>query len=250
VSLDALATEACAHRGDTKSAPENTLPAFISAVNKKAPQIEFDLHLTKDGQLVVIHDSTVDRTTNGKGRVADMTFDEIRALDAGGRRDPKFQGTRIPTLHEVLEVVPHDILCNVHLKDVPGVAEAAARVLAETNRLDHCFLACTIEQAKAAKAIAPTIKICNMSRQGFDVDAYVNSTIECGAEFIQLAGGEKTLKETVQKLHAHKITVNFFEAHTEEKIRLCIEAGVDFILTDDLDLCLRVTQEKEAGGAP
>ena len=80
----------CAHRGDVEVTPENTISAFLSAVRKGAQQIEFDVALTKDGKLVVMHDSTVDRTTSGKGRVSDLTFDEIRLLDAGSARGLKF----------------------------------------------------------------------------------------------------------------------------------------------------------------
>lgn len=244
---DAIAgTSACAHRGDLKNAPENTVPAFVSAVRKGAPQIEFDLHLTRDGQLAVIHDNTVDRTTNGKGRVADLTLEQIRALDAGAWFSPAFKGTSIPTFRETLDVIPHTILCNVHLKDAPGVAEAAARVLVETDRLDHCFLACTEEQAKAAKTLAPGVRICNMSRQALNRDGYVDGTIALGTEFIQLVGGVEGLKQAVDKLHAHHVTVNFFEAHTEDQIRACINAGVDYILTNDLDLCLELTRPRAA----
>jgi glycerophosphoryl diester phosphodiesterase len=242
-SAAASATEACAHRGDNKVAPENTVPAFVSAVEKRAPQIEFDVHLTKDGEMVVIHDNTVDRTTNGKGRVAEMTFEQIRALDAGGWFGAKFAGTKIPTPREVLDAIPHDILCNVHLREAPGIARSVTKLLQEMGRLDHCFLACTTEQAAEAKTAAPNVRICNMSRQVGDRSAYADATIAAGAEFIQLLGATEDLKPLADKLHQHNVKVNFFEAHTEDKIRECIAAGADFILTDDLDLCLRLTRE-------
>ena len=110
-----VVTRACAHRGDSKNAPENSVPAFVSAVMKGAHQIEFDPHLSKDGRLAVIHDNTVDRTTDGTGRVADLTFAEIRALDAGAWFGPEFEGARIPTFREALEAIPRRVLCNVHL---------------------------------------------------------------------------------------------------------------------------------------
>ena len=136
-SLFATATEACAHRGDQKAAPENTLAAIRLAVEKGAAQIEFDIYQTVDKQLVVIHDGTVDRTTNGKGAVNKFRFEDIRALDAGSWFAPKFAGEKVPTLEEVLRLVPHTILCNVHLKNSPGVAEATAKVIARMERLDH-----------------------------------------------------------------------------------------------------------------
>lgn len=239
------ATYACAHRGDIKCAPENTLPAFKLAVQKRAPMIEFDVYVTKDERLVIIHDNTVDRTTNGKGQVTELTFEEIRKLDAGSWFDPKFAGTKIPTLRETLEVIPKTILCNVHLKSGPGLAAKTAKTLEEMGRIDHCFLACSVEQIKEARAVVPKIKTCNMSRQGSNRRAYMDTTFEIGAEFIQLHFGNGTehLKAEVAELHGHGVTVNWFGAQNEALIRTLAEADVDYILTNDLDLCINVLVE-------
>lgn len=239
----AVPAKACAHRGDNKNAPENTLPAFRSAVEKGAHQIEFDVYISSDGKAVVIHDMTVDRTTNGSGKVEELTFDELRALDAGSWFDPKFAGVRIPTLKEVLEVIPRTILCNVHLKNAPGVAETAAQTIATMGRLDHCFLACTTDQAEVARAIAPEIRICNMSRQGGKRDLYVAKTIEVEADYIQFVHKLDGLEEAVKKVHAQGIMANFFDANDPEKMRALVAAGIDYILTDDLDTCLKVLAE-------
>ncbi|MCC6491134.1 MAG: glycerophosphodiester phosphodiesterase [Candidatus Hydrogenedentes bacterium] len=251
--LDAALTAAgaCAHRGDQKSAPENTLPAFQLAVEKGAHQIEFDVQLSKDGVLVLMHDATVDRTTNGAGKVSDLTFDQLRALDAGSWFRVEFAGTRIPTLREALETITPPTLCNVHLKDTPGVAAATAKLLAEMGRLEQCFLACTVEQAQEARRVAPTIRICNMSRQEGNRDAYVQSTLAQQCAFIQLhkQNGLEGLPEAVARLHAGGVKVNFFGAQDEPTIRALAAAGVDYILTDDLDLCLRILREPPIGGA-
>ncbi|MCB9769779.1 MAG: glycerophosphodiester phosphodiesterase [Candidatus Omnitrophica bacterium] len=238
-------TFACAHRGDTEAAPENTLPAIQSAVEKGAAQIEFDLQLTKDGRLVLMHDLTLKRTTGQEGKVGDYTLDEIKQFDAGAWHSEKFERTPIPTFEEVLEIIPHDILCNCHLKGGPEVGAAAARVVKELDRLDHCFLAATIEQAEAAKEIAPDILICNMSRQTAPHTSYAEQTIELGCEFIQLLGSKENLKETVQRLHDHGVQVNFFHGNNEEDIRALIAADVDYILTDRLDLCLGLLETQE-----
>lgn len=94
-----------AHRGASKEAPENTLAAFRRALEAGADGVELDVHLTVDGEVVVIHDATVDRTTNGRGHVATMQLEAIRALDAGTRHSATFAGERVPTLGEVLELV-------------------------------------------------------------------------------------------------------------------------------------------------
>ncbi len=242
IACSACATQACAHRGDNKVAPENTIPAFQSAVAKKAPMIEFDVQMTKDNALVIMHDPTVDRTTNGKGKIVDLTFDEIRALDAGGWFDPKFKGIKVPTLKEVLDVIPKTILCNVHLKNGPGLAMATAKVIAEMGHLEHCFLACSTDQMEEVHKVYPGFKICNMSRQGNDRKAYVDITLASHANFIQLVGikSDETLAADVARLHAGGVQVNWFHAEDEATIRALAAAGVDFILTDTLDLCQRV----------
>ncbi|NLO32454.1 MAG: glycerophosphodiester phosphodiesterase [Candidatus Hydrogenedentes bacterium] len=238
-------TQACAHRGDQACAPENTLAAFRLAVEKKAPMIEFDVQATKDGQLVIMHDSTVDRTTDGKGKVVELSFDEIRALDAGSWFNESFKGEQVPTLEETLEIIPESILCNVHLKNSPGVALNTARVIKRMGKLKHCFLACTIKQAEEAHAEVPEIKICNMDRQGANRESYAEQTIELKADYIQihLGQGLTGLKEDVDRLHAAGVWVNFFGAQKEPLIQSLAEAGVDYILTDDLDLCQRVLEE-------
>lgn len=106
----------CAHRGAMGTHPENTLVAFREAIKAGAHMIEFDVQLTKDNKLVVIHDGTVDRTTNGTGQVSELPFDEIRNLDAGSWKSPEFAGEKIPTLDETLSVMPYNIWLNVHIK--------------------------------------------------------------------------------------------------------------------------------------
>lgn len=245
------APQACAHRGDNKCAPENTLPAFESAVKKRAAMIEFDVQMTKDGQLVIMHDATVNRTTDGSGKLAEMSFDEVRHLDAGKGFGGAFKGTKVPTLRETLDAIPNTILCNVHLKNGPKLAVETAKVLVEMKRLDHCFLACSTEQMQEARAVAPAIKTCNMSRQMGGRAAYVDATIQSGAQYIQILREEglKGLKEDVARLHEHGVRVNWFNAQDETLIRALAEAGVDYILTDDLDLCQRVLNEQGNGAS-
>lgn len=90
------------HRGMSTLAPENTMPAFELMPKYGATWFETDLGITKDEKLVIIHDDYLDRTTNGSGRVVDHTFDEIRSLDAGSWFSPKFKGTKVPTLDELI----------------------------------------------------------------------------------------------------------------------------------------------------
>lgn len=112
-----------AHRGDKKNCPENTLPAYQRAIELGSDAIECDLHQTKDGYVVMMHDHDVDRTTDGTGRVCDLTLEEIRKLDAGIKFGEPFKGTKVPTFDEFLDLVtPHDdLLLNLEIKDYPNV---------------------------------------------------------------------------------------------------------------------------------
>jgi glycerophosphoryl diester phosphodiesterase len=106
-----------AHRGASAIAPENTLAAFQLAVSKGAAGVEFDLQLTSEGVPVVIHDSTLNRTTNGQGKVRDHSLTELKRLDAGKWFDVKFTGEKIPTLQEVLNLLKDtDLLIFPELK--------------------------------------------------------------------------------------------------------------------------------------
>ncbi len=112
-----------AHRGSSAHAPENTLAAFELALRQGTDAIELDAKLTADGQVVVIHDQTVDRTTDGIGRVRDLTLAEIRKLDAGSYFDSAFRGEVIPTLDEVLKAVGQMTFINIELTNYTSITD-------------------------------------------------------------------------------------------------------------------------------
>ncbi|NOU94816.1 glycerophosphodiester phosphodiesterase [Paenibacillus sp. LMG 31456] len=126
-----------AHRGYPKKYPENTIPSFQAAIDLSISHLELDVQLTQDGVPVVIHDPTVNRTTNGQGRVIDFTFDELRKLDAGG-------GSPIPTLEEVLKLAKGQALVDIELKQsgnlYPGLEEKVLEVIRSCDVLDQVFV--------------------------------------------------------------------------------------------------------------
>ena len=109
---------AISHRGEHLHHPENTMPAFQEAIRLGADYIEVDVRTTADGKLILSHDGTVNRCTNGQGDVARMTFDELRALDAGIKSGPEFAGTRMPSFDEVLDLARGKIDVYVDVKQV------------------------------------------------------------------------------------------------------------------------------------
>lgn len=126
-----------AHRGYPKKLPENTLASFRAAMDLSFSHLELDVQLSKDGVPVIIHDTTVNRTTNGKGKVADFTLEELRRLDAGG-------GEAIPTLEEVLLLAKDRVLVDIELKQsgdlYPGLEEKVLEVIAECGVSDQVFV--------------------------------------------------------------------------------------------------------------
>lgn len=233
----------CAHRGDVANFPENTVIAFQAAAEKGAEMIEFDICRTKDGKFVVMHDFTVDRTTNGHGKIADLTFDEIRKLDAGCKKAPQFAGTQVPTPEEVLDCLPRNIWINVHLKgDVPG--DVIARMIKEKGRLHQAFLAANKKQIEAARQAVPEILTDNMERQGGDCEAYCQATMDHHCEFLQLTS--LPAPETMKKLREAGIKINYFPCNSVDFYRQLRTAGVDFPLTDKLEELQKVKAEMDA----
>lgn len=120
-----METRILGHRGASHYAPENTLPAFELALDQGADGVELDVHLSKDGELIVMHDERIDRTTNGRGFIKDLTVEELKRLDASCGM-PGFAGSRVPTLREVYGLFrPTDKIINVEIKtdiiDYPGI---------------------------------------------------------------------------------------------------------------------------------
>lgn len=123
-----------AHRGANLRAPQNTLPAFQAAIENGADGVEFDVQMTKDGELVICHNFEVDETSDGKGLVVDLSFAELRSLDFGSWFSPKFAGTRIPTLRETLDLVKDMKLINIEIK---RPKEGSLEVVDKTVALVH-----------------------------------------------------------------------------------------------------------------
>ena len=230
----------CAHRGAMDSHPENTVAAFREAVRLGVQMIEFDVNMTKDGKLVILHDETVDRTTNGHGAVTDKTLAEIKQLDAGSWKSALFKDERIPTLREALAVMPQNIWLNVHLKGGTKLAEATAKVLYEEGHMKHAFLTCNKDAADAAKSVIEDVMICNSERPPV-VEDYVNLSIQLKSEFVQLLRINPQLADHTAKLKRHSVHINYCCSDDPEQIRQLFDLGVEFILVNHVEAALKVT---------
>ncbi|MBN1909111.1 MAG: hypothetical protein JW818_05175 [Pirellulales bacterium] len=221
----------CAHRGANRSHPENTLPAFREAIRLGAQMIEFDVYLSRDKQAVVIHDPTVDRTTDGTGRVSEKTLSELKRLDAGSWKDKRFRGTRIPTLAEVLQIMPNNIWLNVHLKGDATLAVLSAREIARQHRTHQAFLACRdLEALKAAKRAVPTIMTCHFInlKRPWKPDEVIGK-----CQFVQFGNGRPPA-DLVRSLRAAGIRTNYYGPITPEILADLYARRVQFPLVDDV----------------
>jgi glycerophosphoryl diester phosphodiesterase len=235
-------SRASAHRGDQRIAPENTVPAFVLAVEKGAHQIEFDVTISRDGELVIMHDPTVDRTTSGRGLVTELTFEELRSFDAGSWKAPEYAGTRIPTFREALEAAPPPVGLNCHLREAPGVVEETMRQVLELGRVEQCVLAASSTQARIAQTMCKDVLICYMDGQGPPNTDYPQRAIDFGADYLQIWGWDDSMGEACERLHAAGVKVNYFGTEDPAMMRKLIDAQVDYILTDDLDTLLDVLE--------
>lgn len=126
-----------AHRGASDVAPENTMAAFKMAKEVVADGIELDVHLTQDGQVVVAHDDTIDRTSNGKGHIGNFTLEELREFDFGSWKDKSFAGERIPLLNDVVKFIKeNDMLLNIEIKPLLEFDEIVEKVVAICEAYD------------------------------------------------------------------------------------------------------------------
>lgn len=129
------------HRGSSGEAPENTLASIELAIEQGCQGIETDLQLTKDGEIVVFHDWSVERTTNGQGEIKDLTLEELSTLDLGSWFSQEFKNEKILTLESLLNIIPENLLLNLEVKsrsfDNRGIEEEVVKILEKNNRLKN-----------------------------------------------------------------------------------------------------------------
>ena len=236
-----------AHRGASGNYPENTLLAFQKALEIGVDEIELDLYLTKDDHLIVMHDSTVDRTTDGTGAISELTLPEIKAFDAGRVFSEQFQGERVPTWEEALDLVQGKVKLNVHLKeggDPDGQYEhKVAKALDDFQMVEDSILTCSDASVGIFAEIDPRIE-CRIFRSNRSPEEYIRKSVEMGLRTMQ-PGRDITTQEFVQKAHAARRIVHVFYADTPEDMRYYIEIGVDGILTNYPERLKTILTESE-----
>ena len=224
------------HRGASAIAPPNTLKAFEKAIELKADYSEFDIHITKDGEIVIIHDSNTYNTTGVNGLIKDMTLDQIKNLDAG-------EGEKIPTIQELINIAQNKMGLQIEIK-ATNLLDKLLRILKEENLLEtsiiSSFMLDELLKLKAlepnakvgllifAELVRPTIikrKIVNVAKHNFySIHTYFNHTD----------------KDIVDFAHKLGLKVIVWTVNDKEIMEKLLEIGVDGIITDDISLANKV----------
>ncbi len=232
-----------AHRGNSMHAPENTLTAIEQALKIGVDRVEVDLMASADRQLVVIHDDTVDRTTNGSGPVAGMEFSRLRRLDAGSWKDPKFSGEKIPGLVEVFDLCKNRAMVNIDLKSMDAV-EPLVNLIREWDFEDHLVITGKVPES------VPSFR-----KAGLHLTMFWEQGTEFGRRL-----DEKNFREAIHMAirsareqflpgflfhsgwidpsivhyaHLHGLAVHVYAVDDRETLGRVIEANVDGVMTDD-----------------
>lgn len=243
---------ACSHRGFNTFAPENSMAAFGAAVALGAPELELDVWATKDHQLVVCHDPTVDRTSNGTGKIYEMTWDEIKKLDTGAKYNPVLSGMRFPLLEDVLRKFSNQVILNIHIKSVgKDVVEydhddfrRLVDLIYQYDCQNHVYIAGEEDVLRTAVKLAPELPRCALDRyQDFKL---VELAKEFGCEKVQLYRNRKQYyfnQAMIDDAHAHNIRCNVFWSDDPEETMRMLEMGIDTILTNDYLRIAAVVEE-------
>ncbi len=230
-----------AHRGYSAKYPENTIAAFRAAAALPIYGVEFDVHLTKDRQIVVIHDESIDRTSNGSGFVKDMTLEQLRQYDYGSWFSEEFAGENVPTLSEVLAVFSNtNFRINIEIKSdiffYPEIEELVLRKVDEFGLLDQVIISSfDHESVQRIAQIAP-----NVENASLFANVVLNLTeyqklIPAKALHVSLPSAfRQPVLDAIQK----GSLVRVYTVNEKEYVKLLLNSGIDAIFTDEPEMMM------------
>ena len=236
-----------AHRGFSKACPENTLPSFGAAVALGADEIEFDIWPSADGELVIIHDPSLDRTTDKTGIVKEMNWAEIAGADAGVKFGEQWRGVRAPRLEDVWNAFAGQMEFNIHVKD-PGEDGFVIRKLKQLAEkygvTDQIYVAGIHDVMECMLQYAPEMERCCLNGQnGWNL---VDKGIEYKCGRVQFAN-RYCNEAQINKAHDAGIVCNLFYADDPDEAARYYEIGIDSILTNALAEVLPIARKSTFG---
>ncbi len=223
-----------AHRGASKLAPENTLRAFQKAIELGADYVEFDVHETKDGEIVIIHDDDVERTAGVKGKIKEMTLKELKELDFG-------EGEKIPTLKELIELAKGKIGLQCEIK-VRGIAKKIVEHFKEADLIDSTIISSFIhDELLEVKKYAPEIKLAPLVF-GIKKNKMIREAIE--HKYYAIHPFYKFINQKfLDEAHKNNIKINTWTVDSKSRMKKLIEMRIDGIITNDVELAKEVLSE-------
>lgn len=248
-------TMVIAHRGASANAPENTLAAIKKAIDLGAHAVEIDVRMTKDGELVVIHDASVSRTSNGKGAVNEYTLAEIKMLDAGSWFDEKFKDEKIPTLNEVFSVIDSTVTLIIEIKDdsrymsrmIDKVIRSVRKNSSHKKIILKSFNTKVLEHIRRFAPEIPLIYVYGIRIPflNFSIGSRVSfqDLFTLNIDYLQ-PHSLLLSQDFVREAHANGYKIIAWDVDGENKMKRMIRIGVDAIETDNPDMLLKLLQEK------
>ena len=240
-------TKIFGHRGASAEAPENTLEAFALAMQQGADGIEWDVQMTKDGQLVVAHDETIDRVSNGTGAIRNYTLEQLKQFSFH-RTHPEYKDVKIPTLEEVLQLIkPSDLLVNIELKTgvywyagiEKAVADLVQKMELENRVIYSSFNHYSVQKIKQLCPKAETAYL--YSDIILNVDKYAKDT---GVDGLHPALYHVKMADFLEQYKKSGLYVRVWTVNEEEDIRFLIEQNVDAIITNEPKKAIQIRGEK------
>lgn len=238
------ATLITAHRGSSSEAPENTIPAFEKAIEEGADYVEMDVRLTSDGELVLMHDPSTERTTGVDKLVCDSTYEELQQLDAGAEYPEEYAGTKIPTLKDAIDTCKGKVMMNIELKTVRNDGELEKKV-AELLRENHMEEQCIVTSFKQRSLVRIKKDDPDIVTGYIYSFGYSNRTNYEAMDVLSIDARYLT-RQVVAGAHKKGIMVCAWTVNTSSEMRRMMAIGVDNIITDRVPLAKRTLKHKDS----
>lgn len=242
------------HRGASKHAPENTMAAFELAFKVGAPSVELDVMLSKDEEVVVIHDHKVDRTTDGQGFVNQLTLRQLKKLDAGSKFSGKFKGEKIPTLDEVLDLISVDRLVNIELKNYHSIQDQLVpkviEIVNKRGKTDSViFSSFSLRNIQKIRKIMPQTPAALITLGGIMGKLQLSTFFRWVSPALIHPGYQMVTERMIQHEHTHHRKINVWTVDVEHDMCWFFKAGIDGLMTNDpaLGVKTRLAVMKESG---
>lgn len=226
-----------AHRGASAYAPENTMPAFELAAEMHADGVETDVHFSKDGRIMIMHDSKLDRTSNGQGLITDYTYDELQVFDFGIKTGAQFKGTRITTMDDLFELCRRTgMVVNVEIKSDDPLMPAALDECAKKHNMQDGVLYSSFDHEQLARMLRVNPSAFVAPLYGFNMVKAWDYAANLPAKAVHPKFTQLSLyEEYVEKCHALGIRVHPWTVDTAEDAQRLSAMGCDALITNRPD---------------